>query len=45
MNNGSEFYNYKNLFSTILLAIVDVNYCFAAIDRGTSGRNSDSNVN
>lgn len=28
MFNGSEYNNYKNSFWTILIAVVDTNYCF-----------------
>lgn len=41
---GSEFYNYKNFFSTVLLGVVDADYCFVAIDVGSYGANSDSNI-
>lgn len=43
-NTGSEFYNYKNFYSTILLGIVDADYCFTAIDVGAYGAGSDSSV-
>jgi hypothetical protein len=36
--SGSQFYNYKGNFSTILLAIVDSNYCFIYTDVGNYGR-------
>jgi len=32
IGNGSLFYNYKHFFSILLLALVDVNYCFIAVD-------------
>lgn len=40
----SQFYNYKNFFSIVLLGLVDANYCFIAIDIGSYGRSSDSNI-
>jgi hypothetical protein len=40
----SEFYNYKNDYSVILLAIVDANYKFIYIDVGTNGRVNDALV-
>jgi hypothetical protein len=33
--SGSLFYNYKHFFSILLLALVDTNYCFIAVDVGT----------
>ncbi|XP_046679392.1 protein ALP1-like [Homalodisca vitripennis] len=43
-HSGSLFYNYKNYFSIVLLAVVDADYCFTAIDVGSYGSNSDSNI-
>ncbi|XP_046663525.1 uncharacterized protein LOC124356515 [Homalodisca vitripennis] len=43
-NSGSDFYNYKGSFSTILFAVVDDAYCFTYIDIGTNGRVSDGGV-
>lgn len=42
--SGSLFYNYKHFFSILLLAVVDANYCFIAVDVGAVGKSSDSNV-
>ncbi|XP_039763780.1 uncharacterized protein LOC120636389 [Pararge aegeria] len=39
-NSGSQFYNYKKSFSTVLLAVVDANYKFVIVDVGAYGRNS-----
>jgi len=44
MGSGSLFYNYKHFFSILLLALVDANYCFIAVDVGAFGKSSDSNV-
>lgn len=43
-NSGSLFFNYKNYFSLVLLAIVDADYCFTSIDVGSYGGNTDSNI-
>ena len=43
-DSGSLFYNYKHFFSILLLALVDANYCFIAVDVGAVGKSSDSNV-
>jgi len=44
MFSGSEYYNYKNSFSIILMAVVDANYCFHYIDTGAQGQHSDGGV-
>lgn len=40
--SGSEYFNYKNSFSVILMAVADANYCFTYIDVGTNGRVNDA---
>lgn len=40
-HSGSDFYNYKKLFSTELLAVVDAHCRFIFIDVGANGRASD----
>lgn len=39
---GSIYYNYKDFFSVVLLALVDANYKFIAIDVGSFGREGDA---
>lgn len=43
-HSGSLFFNYKNYFSIVLLAIVDANCKFIAIDVGSYGKEGDSNI-
>ncbi|XP_050508003.1 uncharacterized protein LOC126885473 [Diabrotica virgifera virgifera] len=42
--SGSQFFNYKNYFSIVLLAIVDAEYKFTAVDVGSYGREGDSSI-
>jgi len=43
-NSASEYFNYKNAFSIVLFALVDVNYNFMFVDAGCQGRISDRRV-
>ena len=43
-NSGSAFYNYKGLFSIILIAIADASYMFTYLDVRDYGRQCDSAV-
>ena len=40
----SLYYNYKNFFSTVLLAVCDANYSFIYVYIGAYGKSSDSTV-
>ncbi|XP_056378939.1 uncharacterized protein LOC130274527 [Hyla sarda] len=41
---GSEYFNYKKFYSTILIAFADAQYRLIAVDIGSYGRNNDSRV-
>jgi DnaJ-class molecular chaperone len=43
-SSGSQFHNYKSIFSVHLQAIVDAKYKFMTVDVGAYGRQSDSGV-
>lgn len=44
LQSGSLYYNYKNSFSVVLLAIVDAQLRFMYVDVGTNGRISDTGI-
>lgn len=43
-NSGAYFYNYKNYYSIVLMALVNWNYEFIFIDVGKNGRISDGGI-
>jgi len=42
--SGSQFFNYKNFFSTVLMAVADAGYCFISVEVGAYSSSRDSNV-
>lgn len=43
-NTGALYYNYKNFYSVVLMAIVNSNYEFIYVDVGKQGRISDGGI-
>ena len=43
-HSGSVYHNYKQLYSIVLLAVVDANYKFILVDVGSNGRACDAGV-
>jgi hypothetical protein len=43
-DSRSLFFNYKKFFSTVLMTLVDADYCFISIDVGAYGAYSDCNI-
>ncbi|GFU51349.1 pyruvate kinase [Trichonephila clavipes] len=43
-NSGSLFYNYKDYHSMVMLAVVDANCKFTAVDVGSYGREGDAGI-
>ena len=43
-NSGSEFYNDKKFFSTVLFSMCDSRYCFTTVNIGANGRGNDTHI-
>lgn len=43
-HSGSLYFNYKDYFSIVMLALVDANCKFVAVDAGSYGKEGDSNI-
>lgn len=43
-HSGAQYYNYKNFYSIVLMALVNSNYEFIFVDVGKNGRLSDGGV-
>lgn len=43
-NTGSLFFNYKEFYSMVMLAIVDADCKFIAVDIGSYGREGDAGI-
>jgi hypothetical protein len=43
-DSGSQFFNYKTFFFTVLLPVANAGYCFVSVEVGAYGSSSDSNV-
>ncbi|XP_068122049.1 uncharacterized protein [Hyperolius riggenbachi] len=42
--SGSKYFNYKKYFSIVLMAVVDAQYKFIAVDVGSYGSTADSHI-
>lgn len=43
-NSGSMYFNYKEYFSVVLMAVADSNYKFVYVDIGSYGKDCDSAI-
>ncbi len=44
MNGGSYYYNYKNFYWIVLIALVDGDYKFTWVEVGANGTSSDAQI-
>jgi len=42
--SGSQFFNYKNFFSAVLISVADADYCFISVEVGAYDSSSYSNA-
>lgn len=43
-DSGSLYYNYKNFYSIVMMAVVNQDYEFIQVDVGAEGRCSDGGI-
>ena len=43
-NSGSCYFNYKDFYSIVMLALVDHKYKFVAVDVGSYGKDGDAGI-
>jgi len=43
-DSGSQFFNYNNFSSTVIMAVADADYCIISVEVGACGSSNDFNV-